>query len=260
MTKGAKGGGKGAGYQGTCWNCGKVGHKAAECDVWKVNEVAQDQQPCSSVGSVGGVWMISEVARQEPDEPPGLGRSWKTVPGRWRPKVRGSSGASASGVKITRGRFEALDICPVESDFSADSATAVVCSASAEITVDSAADESVCPRDWAEQFGTNPVKTGRELKLINATGGKINHYGSRKVAFQPEAAGARLLGIGFEVTDVKKPLMAVSRICEKGNIVQFGPDERQNFIQSIATGDKLYMTRRGNSYVLSGDLANTNPF
>ena len=69
-----------------------------------------------------------------------------------------------------------------------------------------------------------------------------------------------MLGVGFQVTDVKKPLMAVSRICEKGNIVQFGPDMQHNFIQNIANGEKLYLKRRGNSYVLQGELADVNPF
>ena len=205
--------------------------------------------------------MIEQVAQEsEPAHPPGLADGWQTVPGRWRPKVKDSPEASASGIKVTRGRFKELDICPVESEVSDDDGTMAVCGVAAEITVDSAADESVCPRHWAEQFGTSPVKKGQELKLINASGGKINHYGSRKVAFQPEAAGGRLLGVGFEVTDVKKPLMAVSRICEKGNVVQFGPEAKHNFIQNMANGEKLYMKRRGNSYVLQGDLADVNPF
>ena len=162
------------------------------------------------------------------------------------------------GVETTKGRFEALalDVCHVESE----DADAGICGVKAEITVDSAADESVCPRGWAQQFGTIPVSTGKELRLINASGGKINHYGSRKVAFHPETAGGRMLGVGFEVTDVQKPLMSVSRICEKNNVVQFGPQAEHNFIQNISTGEKLYLKRRGNSYVLPGELAESNPF
>ena len=153
-----------------------------------------------------------------------------------------------------------LDVCPVELDDIGRDNAIDVCGVRTEITVDSAADESVCPRGWAEQFGIAPVSSGQELKLVNASGGRINHYGSRKVAFQPDAAGGRLLGVGFEVTDVKKPLMAVSRICEKGNVVQFGPKPQNNFIQNIVSGEKLFMKRRGNSYVLQGELADTNPF
>ena len=63
-----------------------------------------------------------------------------------------------------------------------------------------------------------------------------------------------------ESLDVRKPLASVSRICEKGNIVQFGPCAVDNFIQSVATKEKVFMKKKGNSYVLEGDLCSTNPF
>ena len=185
------------------------------------------------------------------------GGEWQVVAGRWRPRT---PSLQNTGVEISKGRFGELHICPVESEAVKGDVEANVCGVRAEITVDSAADESVCPRAWAEHFGTNAVEHGKELKLINASGGRINHYGSRKVLFRPDAAGGRTLGVGFEVTDVKKPLMAVSRICEKGHVVQFGPDPKHNFIQSLANGEKLFMKRRGNSYVLPGELADKNPF
>ena len=152
-----------------------------------------------------------------------------------------------------------MDICPVEAETEKveEGAVVDVCGVRTEITVDSAADESVCPRHWAEQFGMGPIE--KKLKLVNASGGEIGHYGSRKVAFQPDGVG-RVLGMGFEVTDVKKPLMAVSRICERGHVVQFGPEAQHNFIQNMASGERLYMQRRGNSYVLRGELAEESPF
>ena len=48
-----------------------------------------------------------------------------------------------------------------------------------EITVDSAAEESVCPHAWGKQFGLREV--GEKMNLVNASGGKINHYGQRQV-------------------------------------------------------------------------------
>ena len=59
-------------------------------------------------------------------------------------------------------------------------------------------------------------------------------------------------GIKFQVTDVKKPLVSVSRICEKGNWVCFGPGEEDNFIQSIGSGEKIHMRRKGRSFVVDG--------
>ena len=66
--------------------------------------------------------------------------------------------------------------------------------------------------------------------------------------------------MGFEVTDVKKPLLAVSRICEKGNIVHFGPEPNHNYIKNLIIGERLILKRRGNSWVLLGELADANHF
>ena len=52
------------------------------------------------------------------------------------------------------------------------------------ITVDSGAEESVCPLGWGEVFGLKPVKPGQELRMINAGGDVMPHYGSRKVTFK----------------------------------------------------------------------------
>ena len=48
-----------------------------------------------------------------------------------------------------------------------------------EITVDSAAEESVGPHGWGNQFGINGAE--QKLNLVNASGGKIQHDGERKV-------------------------------------------------------------------------------
>ena len=93
--------------------------------------------------------------------------------------------------------------------------------------------------------------------MVSACGGKINHYGARKVAFQNEGE-AGIMGMGFQVTDVKKPLISVNRICERGNIVQFGPME--SFIQNVESGEKIRLHKRGNSYVIKGELPEVNPF
>ena len=121
-----------------------------------------------------------------------------------------------------------------------------------EITVDSAAEESVCPKDWRGEFGLHEVERGKEMRLINANGGKIEHYGSRKVVFEPRGVNEvrGKMGMEFQVSDVRKPLAAVWRIAEKGNVVQFGPREGDNYIQNIGTGEKIWLKRKGGSYVM----------
>ena len=62
------------------------------------------------------------------------------------------------------------------------------------------------------------------------------------------------MSLCFQVTDVKKPLVAVTRICEKGNRVCFGPNEADNYIQSVRSGDKIYMRKQRGSFVIDGQF------
>ena len=48
-----------------------------------------------------------------------------------------------------------------------------------EITVDSGAEENVCPFEWGKQFGL--VEADTWMRFKNASGGEILHYGQRNV-------------------------------------------------------------------------------
>eukprot|EP00973_Karenia_brevis_P050669 7037633-Karenia_brevis.AAC.1 len=48
-----------------------------------------------------------------------------------------------------------------------------------EITVESGAEESVCPWEWGEHFGCKDAPV--PMRLRNASGRTIPHWGSRKV-------------------------------------------------------------------------------
>ena len=50
---------------------------------------------------------------------------------------------------------------------------------SAEITVDSGAEENVCPWGWGEEYETYEPRTW--MKFRNASGGLINHWGEREI-------------------------------------------------------------------------------
>ena len=62
----------------------------------------------------------------------------------------------------------------------------------------------------------------------------------------------KLMGMGFEVCDVKKALAAVWKILEKGNLVQFLENENEN----KKTEENMFMKRKGGSYVLKVELCN----
>ena len=104
------------------------------------------------------------------------------------------------------------------------------------------------------------VEPGKEMKLVTASGGKIDHFGARRVEFAAEDAGGDMkkMSLGFQVCGVKKPLAAVRRICESGNVVQFGPEDEDCYIKNKMTGDKVFMRREGVSYVL--DMKYETPF
>ena len=57
--------------------------------------------------------------------------------------------------------------------------------------------------------------------------------------------------VDFQVAAVKKPLISVKRICEKGNRVCFGPEEKDNFVVNTKTNKKVLLRPNGKgSYLL----------
>ena len=78
----------------------------------------------------------------------------------------------------------------------------------------------------------------------------MNHYGERRTTFK----AVTVMGMTFQASDVQKPLAAVWRIAEKGNVIRFGPKAEDNFIENVATGKKIQMIRRGGSYVIQADF------
>ena len=52
------------------------------------------------------------------------------------------------------------------------------------------------------------------------------------------------------MTDVRKPLLAVRRLVEKGNVVSFGLEADQNFIHNVQSGKKIMMEKKGGAFVI----------
>ena len=128
-----------------------------------------------------------------------------------------------------------------------------------KIAIDSAAAESVCPPDWASEFKVTPCQEGQEQKFVNASGGNIKHFGQKRVALD-NPSGGRVIGMPFQACEVKRPLASVRRICEKGNVVQFGPGVADNFILNVKTREKIWLKQERGQYIMEASLATDSPF
>ena len=115
--------------------------------------------------------------------------------------------------------------------------------------IDSGAAESVCPWDWAQQFSVREVQWDRKRNFRNASGGKMEHYGEKQVRCELEGLSSPV-NMMFQVSDVTNPLASVARITEKGNIVQFGPKDEDNYVFNPSTDEKVLIRRKGRKFVL----------
>ena len=69
-----------------------------------------------------------------------------------------------------------------------------------------------------------------------------------------------MLGMTFQASGAQKPLAAVWRIADKGNRVCCGPGPEDNYVQNIASGEKIEMVRRGGSYIIKADFVTSQGF
>ena len=143
------------------------------------------------------------------------------------------------GLQISN-RFLALrdedepNLCPVEKQWTGG-----------KIIVDSGAAESVWPEGLMPVIQTKPsVGSQTGVTYIAANGNRMPNLGEKKVHFKSKD-GLNSSNT-FQVTKVKKPLAAVSKITEKGNWVCFGPSEA--YIENVATGKRTNLELLNGTY------------
>ena len=230
--KGDFGKGKGDYFYGNCNKCGKWGHRAAQCRS-SVNRVAEED--VEAMTEVGGVWTVASVGCLPCDQlgnPPGLTGKHVEVWNKYS--------------ELALDEEPAYEINAVTAQIGGKKYVAV---GKGKITVDSGAEESVMP---AKMLPEEPTKTPQKKKrFVAANGGEMNHYGEKDVKFRGIQGNHHLSQMKFQISDVTKPLAAVTRIVEKGNIVQFGPEKEQCFIQNINTGRKIPIEKEANAYVMN---------
>ena len=257
--KGSNGKGMWPSVPRACFNCGSPEHLANACpnrSVQAIDVANHDPE----------VLYIGAIANQEAEMP-----KWQTAFAKPRKCIKQSE-AKRIGKPImqTSNRFE----MPEQDEETAECAICsledievrnehVVCQlrelgdtsaggrwtslGDGEITIDSAADESCWPANFGGAFKVKPTR--RNLRLKAANGQEMRHEGEKEITFR-DAVSGEVLGMKFQVTEVHKPLAAVWRLAEKGNLVVFGPTEAQCFIQNIQTGKQIPLHKRGGSYVL----------
>ena len=97
------------------------------------------------------------------------------------------------------------------------------------------------------EIPTQPSAGSRAgVTYIAANGTRMPNLGEKRVKFRTEDGVDS--SINFQVTRVKKPLAAVSRITEKGNWVCFGPSEA--YIENVASGKRTTMHLHNGTYSL----------
>ena len=73
----------------------------------------------------------------------------------------------------------------------------------------------------------------------------------KEICIIEQGSAGKQMALSFQVAEVKKPLLSVSRVVEKGNEVRFGPGKEGNYIRNTKTGDKFVLRPNGKgSYLM----------
>ena len=191
--------------QRACFGCGATDHLLRDCpkNPNNIQRVQQDEEP--------DILFIGSVRDD-----------WKHVP--MKIGVPGGTQVHHCAPVALHNRFRVLEVDEEEDDEEAAFVRAVEKGGSmlnlgiGDIIVDSAADESCWPVGQGDAYPT--LTTKKDLKLRIASGGEMTHYGEKHITFRYRGGENKdPVGLKFQVTDVKKPLLAVRRLVENGNVV-----------------------------------------
>ena len=117
-----------------------------------------------------------------------------------------------------------------------------------ELTIDSGAAEHVVGPQDLPHIPMAPSR--KHVQYTMANGHKTSNRGEQQVMAVTE--GGQEITFKAQVTDVHRPLMSVSRICDKGNRVVF--ESQGGYIESLATGEKIHVHRDHNVYRLQVEV------
>ena len=79
----------------------------------------------------------------------------------------------------------------------------------------------------------------------------MQHYGEKDVIIKYSGGENKdPIGLRFQVTDVRKPLLAVRRLVEKGNTVVLAGDGEESYIMNKAAKLRIPIKKKGGSFVI----------
>ncbi len=118
------------------------------------------------------------------------------------------------------------------------------------VIVDSGACDHVMPRRMFERIPvTKGIAAENEIMYVTADGGRIPNLGEQKLTMRVEG---RKIVTTFQVADVNKPILSVTKLTEDGNEVKF--TRRGGTITDPQTGNKVSFKRFRGVYVLEAEI------
>ena len=259
---GGKGGGKdsgkggkssGKGYQGTCYNCGRVGHKAWECRSGKqVGAVDEEEEEGEEVQAgaveIGTVWNVGGVECCRDFHSANEVRAEKMMAEKMvidrEVKVKKIETRNVGGVECCRD-FHGVNGVKAEK-MMIDREVKVK---KIEITVDSGAGASCWPEKLLKRLPMMAKDKGVRFKAANGT--ELKYHGTKNIKFQ--VGGKGMCDMRFHVTDTTKPLASAAAIAKMGNRVVLEQGPGKAYIENIATGQRLSLRESGGTYVLDAE-------
>ena len=83
----------------------------------------------------------------------------------------------------------------------------------------------------------------------------MKHYGEKHITFRYRGGENKdPVGLKFQVTDVKKPLLAVRRLVENSNVVLLSGVEGESYIMNKEAKVRIPLVKKGGSFVIEAEF------
>ena len=266
VMKGKGKGTKGKGYQGVCWNCGKVGHKANECNTrtaYLVEEEYDDDE--QEVEGIGGVWEVL-VGSVTTDDPPRTSRWGPTARTTRVTTTAGQGGAVmasepqkttvakrvySSGVTTatsrTRGQTTARASPATSQKMAAN--TGGNTTTTTTISGGKTWAQVVTGKTTAYPPGLKPIKTQNRFTALQHYEEDDDVNEVNEVHTCTKQKWTRPSSMTFNLAGVTKPLASAAQVVASGNRVVLDPQPDRCYVENVKTGERMKLREHKGVYV-----------